>query len=146
MSQYFDMGDETLWNPSTGASRLFLRLVEAFEAELGLPSGIGPMEDDECQIDPVTLEAFLNALLAHHQRTTHAVILTFSEGFTAALLVLAQRAGVEVRWPPPDNDQEDKSQNTQGSTRPAASANNDVTAKADRLLRKARELDQFMGR
>jgi hypothetical protein len=43
MSQYFDMGEETLWNPSNGASRLFQRQVAVFESELGLPSGIGPM-------------------------------------------------------------------------------------------------------
>ncbi|WOX17170.1 DUF6086 family protein [Streptomyces sp. N50] len=38
---YFDAGDETLWNPSNGAGRLFLRQLELFEAELKLPSGIG---------------------------------------------------------------------------------------------------------
>ena len=40
MSMYFELGDETLWNPSTNAGRLFMRQVEVFEAELGLPSGI----------------------------------------------------------------------------------------------------------
>ncbi|WP_245985008.1 DUF6086 family protein, partial [Streptomyces tateyamensis] len=34
MSQYYNMGDETLWNPSNGASRLFLRQVAVFEEEL----------------------------------------------------------------------------------------------------------------
>jgi len=34
MSQYFDLGDETLWNPSNGASRLFRSQVAVFEAEL----------------------------------------------------------------------------------------------------------------
>jgi hypothetical protein len=41
MSMYFDIGDETLWNPSNGAGRLFLWQVEVFEAELGLPPGTG---------------------------------------------------------------------------------------------------------
>ncbi|MEU8927961.1 DUF6086 family protein, partial [Kitasatospora sp. NPDC048545] len=63
MSQYYDLGDETLWNTSNGASRLFLRQVAVFEAEIGLPSGIGSMEADECQIDPAVLEVFVNALL-----------------------------------------------------------------------------------
>ncbi|MEG9552478.1 MULTISPECIES: DUF6086 family protein [Streptomyces griseus group] len=44
MCQYLDMGDETLWNPSNGASRMFQRQVAIFEVELALPSGIGPME------------------------------------------------------------------------------------------------------
>ncbi|MFJ9942594.1 DUF6086 family protein [Streptomyces erythrochromogenes] len=98
MSQYFDLGDETLWNPSNGASRMFRRQVALFEAELELPSGIGPMENDECQIDPVALEVFVNALVARHRRTGHAIILALSEGFTATVVVLAERAGIRLDW------------------------------------------------
>lgn len=96
MSQYFDIGDETLWNPSDGAARLFLRQVAVFEAELGLASGFGPMENDECRIDPVAFGAFVQALLARHRRTSHTILLALSEGFVATVLVLAQRAGVEI--------------------------------------------------
>ncbi|MFB6565283.1 DUF6086 family protein [Streptomyces sp. NPDC056400] len=98
MSQYFDMGDETLWNPSNGASRMFRRQVAVFEAELGLGSGIGPMENDECQIDPVAFAAFVEALLVQHRRTSHAILLALSEGFTASVVVLAERAGIRVDW------------------------------------------------
>lgn len=98
VSQYFDLGGETLWNPSNGASRMFRRHVALFEAELELPSGIGPMENDECQIDPVALEAFVNALLARHRRTGHAIVLALSEGFTATVVVLAERAGISLDW------------------------------------------------
>ncbi|THA82399.1 DUF6086 family protein [Streptomyces sp. A0592] len=98
MSQYFDLGDVTLWNPSNGASRMFRRHVAVFEAELELPSGIGPMENDECQIDPVALETFVNALLAQHRRTGHAITLALSEGFIATVLVLAERAGIGLDW------------------------------------------------
>ncbi|MFD9408102.1 DUF6086 family protein [Streptomyces sp. NPDC059989] len=98
MSQYFDIGDETLWNPSNGAARMFCRHVAVFEADLELPSGIGPMENDECQIDPATFETFVNALLARHRRTSHAIMLALSEGFVATVLVLAERAGITVDW------------------------------------------------
>jgi hypothetical protein len=98
MSQYFDIGDETLWNPSNGASRMFQRQVTVLEAELELASGIGPMENDECQIDPITFEAFVNALLARHRRTSHTIVLALSEGFVATVLVLAERAGITVDW------------------------------------------------
>ncbi|MEU6477984.1 DUF6086 family protein [Streptomyces sp. NPDC047017] len=98
MSQYFDVGDETLWNPSNGASLMFQRQVAVFEAELELPSGIGPMENDECQISPNTLKTFVDALLAKHRRTSHAIWLALSEGFIATVLVLAERAGIEVDW------------------------------------------------
>ncbi|MFD3423776.1 DUF6086 family protein [Streptomyces decoyicus] len=67
LSQYFDMGDQTLWNPSNGASRLFISQVSLYEAELGLPSGIGPVKADECQIEPTKFKAFVDALLAWHR-------------------------------------------------------------------------------
>ncbi|PBC86909.1 MULTISPECIES: DUF6086 family protein [unclassified Streptomyces] len=98
MSQYYDMGDQTLWNPSNGVSRLFLRQVALHEEELALPSGIGPMDADECRIDPTDFTAFVDALLARHRHTGHAVMIALSEGFVATVLVLAERAGIEVDW------------------------------------------------
>jgi hypothetical protein len=100
VSQYFVVGDETLWNPANGVSRMFRRQVEVFEAEWELASGIGPMENDECQISPTTFEAFVNALLTRHLRTSHPIMLALSEGFTATTLVLAERAGITLDWPP----------------------------------------------
>lgn len=101
MSQYFEVDGMALWNPSNGASKLFLRYVALFEEELGLPSGIGPMENDEAQISVEELEPFVAALLAWRGRTNHAVMTALADGFIATLLVLAGRAGVEVRWPEP---------------------------------------------
>ncbi|MFI1584712.1 DUF6086 family protein [Embleya sp. NPDC020630] len=98
MSQYYDMGEETLWNPSNGASRLFLGQLAIFEAELRLPSGIGPMEDDECEVDPARFEVFVNSLVARHRRTQHAVMRVLAEGFVTTVLALGGRAGVDVRW------------------------------------------------
>lgn len=99
MSQYFDIGDETLWNPSNGAARLFLRHVRLYEEELGVPSGFGPMENDECEIDPAVFGTYVDALLDLHDRTRHGIIDALSEGFVATVLVLAERAGVGVRRP-----------------------------------------------
>ncbi|MFE4594621.1 DUF6086 family protein [Streptomyces laurentii] len=99
MSQYYVMDDQTLWNPSNGASRLFLRQVEVFEAELELPSGFLPLPlRDECAVDKAALAAFVDALLTRHRATSHGVLLALSEGFVAAVLVLADRAGVDVDW------------------------------------------------
>ncbi|MFF5532124.1 DUF6086 family protein [Streptomyces cinerochromogenes] len=98
MSQYFDIGDETLWNPSNGAARLFLRQVEVFEAELELPSGLGPMRNDECRIDPEVFGVFVHALLARHRRTGHPIVLALSESVVGVVVVLARRAGIDIDW------------------------------------------------
>ncbi|GFE12633.1 hypothetical protein Sgleb_06800 [Streptomyces glebosus] len=146
MSQYFGMGEETLWNPSNGAARLFLRQIAVFEAELGLPSGVGPMENDECQVDPVALGAFANALLAQHQRTRHAIVLALSEGFLATLLVLAERAGAEVGWTPADNAQDDGLRDLQVSPHPRTPAPSAKKAHGGQLRTKMQELARFMAR
>ncbi|MFE4059357.1 DUF6086 family protein [Streptomyces sp. NPDC059096] len=98
MSQYYDLGDRTLWNPSNGVSRLFMSQVTVYQAEVGLPSGIGPLEADECQIDSITFAVFVDALLAWHSRTRHTVMATLSEGFVATVLALAEIADIEVSW------------------------------------------------
>ncbi|MGF0164881.1 DUF6086 family protein [Streptomyces koyangensis] len=95
MSQYYDVGDETLWNPSIGASRLFLAQVRLHEDELGLASGLAPMDMDECKIEVGAFREYTEALVARHLRTGHRVILALSEGFVATVLVLARRAGIE---------------------------------------------------
>ncbi|MEV3933717.1 DUF6086 family protein [Streptomyces sp. NPDC049944] len=98
MSQYYKLSDRILWDPSNGASRLFMSQVTAYQAEVGLPSGISPMEADECQIDPIAFAAFVDALLAWHSKTRHAVMATMSEGFVATVLALAEKANIEVNW------------------------------------------------
>ncbi|MCX5078603.1 DUF6086 family protein [Streptomyces sp. NBC_00513] len=137
MSQYYDMGDETLWNPSDGASRLFMSQVRVYEAELGMPSGIGPMQADECQIDPIAFKEFVDALLAWHRRASHAVMAALSEGFVATVLVLAERAGIEVNWQPAGNG------GLKDVQVPAASVSSEG-AWAAALQCKSRDLGRFM--
>lgn len=142
MSQYYDLGDRTLWNPSNGASRLFLRQVAVHEAELGMPSGIGPMENDESSLDAVAFEAFADTLLAWHRSTTHGVMIALSEGFVATVLVLAERAGIEVRWPANDPAVSPARTDVQVPAPPAS----DADAWTAALREKARELARFMAR
>ncbi|GGT62786.1 DUF6086 family protein [Streptomyces purpureus] len=146
MSQYFGLGDETLWNPSNGASRMFRRQVAVFEAELELPSGIGPMENDECQISPDTFETFVNALLAKHRRTSHAIWLALCEGFIATVLVLAERAAIKVDWERHGAAPEAPLEDVQVSTVTGMSAPADAAAWAAGLREKARELGRRMPR
>ncbi|MFI0156769.1 DUF6086 family protein [Streptomyces lydicus] len=140
MSQYYDMGDQTLWNPSNGTSRLFLSQVNVYQAEVGLPSGIGPMKADECQIDPTLFTAFVHALLAWHRRTSHAVMAALSEGFIATVLVLAERAAIEVNWQPADRTEGRERKDVQVPTGPGLSEG----AWAAALRQKSRELGRFM--
>ncbi|MFF7892641.1 DUF6086 family protein [Streptomyces sp. NPDC007907] len=146
MGQYFQMGDETLWNPSNGASRMFQRQVAVFESELGLPSGIGPMENDECEIDPITFATFVHALLAQHRRTSHAVVLALSEGFTATVLVLAERAEITTDWAQLGTTPEGPREDVQVSALTGMSTPAEGDGWATGLRAKARELSRRMPR
>ncbi|MFE4698579.1 DUF6086 family protein [Streptomyces sp. NPDC056738] len=140
MSQYYEMAEQTLWNPSNGASRLFLRQVAVYEAELGLASGFGPMEADECQIDPADFKAFVDALLVRHREITHAVMIALSEGFVATVLVLAERAGVAVDWNSTGFAADDGLRDIQLPSHPPP----DHEAWSANLRGKSHELDRFM--
>ncbi|MEU6220824.1 DUF6086 family protein [Streptomyces sp. NPDC047022] len=144
MSQYFALGEQTLWNPSNGAARLFLRQVSVFEAELGLPSGIGQMRDDECQIDAAVLKTFVEALLEQHLRTSHAVMIALSESFVAIMLILAERAGIDLAWLAGSPVAYDNSKDVQVPS--AASGTISACTRPDRLRAEARELSRFMAR
>jgi hypothetical protein len=101
VSQYYELDGVTLWNPSNGASRLFLCQARVFEAQVGVVSGIGPMEADESQVSLALFEEFVSMLLAWRGRTSHAVVMALCDGFIATCLVLAERAGARLRWPEP---------------------------------------------
>ncbi|MCX4592202.1 DUF6086 family protein [Streptomyces sp. NBC_01549] len=146
MSQDYDMDDETLWNPSNGASRMFLRQVALFEAELELPSGIGPMVNDESRIDRETFAVFVDALLARHRRTSHAVMLALSEGFAATVLVLAERGGVAVDWARLGAAPDGPPENVQISACTGMSAPPEGGAWESRLRERSRELGRSMSR
>ncbi|MFI6034251.1 DUF6086 family protein [Streptomyces sp. NPDC051315] len=138
MSQYYEVDGETLWNPSQGASRLFLAHVRVHEEWLGVPSGLGPMEWDECQIDVAVFTTFVNALLERHSRTRHAVVNALSDGFVATVLALAARAGIDVRPPRPPAGLEGFT-----DVQVPSAAESDRSA---RLLAQAEELQRAMPR
>lgn len=148
MSMYFDIDGETLWNPSNGAGRLFLRQVEVFEAELKLPSGIGQGkhwgDPDTLEVDPAEYAEFARALVAWHCRTGHDIILALSEGFVATAVALARRAGVEVEMPEPGaaHERGGVQRDVQVPGNPRATPATVLTA----LDVRAREMDRWMAR
>ncbi|MFE9927281.1 DUF6086 family protein [Streptomyces sp. NPDC005774] len=148
MSMYFDIGDETLWNPSNGAGRLFLRQVEVFEAELKLPSGIGQGkysgDPDTLEVDPVVYAEFVRGLVAWHCRTGHSVILALSEGFAATAVALARRAGIEMEMPEPGAGH--VSGGVQYDVQVPGNPRTTSAAVAAALDTRAREMDRWMAR
>lgn len=99
MSQYFQIGDQVLWNPSNGVAGLFMRTAEALAPEAGLPTGLGSMENDECQVDLVAFTAFVSALVQRYERSNHPILHSLMGGFIATALVLVERGGARISVP-----------------------------------------------
>lgn len=96
MSQYFQVNDLVLWNPSNRVAELFVRTSEAVAPLVDVPTGIGPMRADDYEIDLDVFVAFVDALVAQYLSSSHAILRSLLEGFVATALVMVDRAGRTV--------------------------------------------------
>ncbi|MEH0986332.1 DUF6086 family protein [Micromonospora sp. CPCC 205556] len=96
MSQYFQVGDLVLWNPSNRVAALFVRTSEAVTALVGVPTGIRPTRADEYDIELDAFVGFVDALVVQYKSSSHAILRSLLEGFIATALVLVDRAGRDV--------------------------------------------------
>lgn len=97
VSQYFQVGDLVLWNPSNTVAQLFARMTEAMVPVAGCPSGVRTdMGRDEHEIDPDSFAVFVNALTARYLSTSHPILTAMLRGYLPAALVMVQRSGRDV--------------------------------------------------
>ncbi|GAB3337742.1 DUF6086 family protein [Micromonospora halotolerans] len=96
MSQYFQAGDLVLWNPSNRVAEWFACTSEALAELVDVPTGIGPMRADDYEIDLDVFVSFVDALVAQYLSSSHAILRSLLEGFTATALVMVDRAGRNV--------------------------------------------------
>lgn len=102
MSQVFKVGGLTVWNPSNGVGRLFVRSAQALMPVVDLPSGISqpnPGDPDEWAIDMAVFEVFAGALADTYEQSSHLILRSLMEGFVATALVLVERGGGRVGPP-----------------------------------------------
>jgi hypothetical protein len=96
VSQYFQVGRQVLWNPSTGVAELFVHVAQSLASTAGTPTGIGAVYADEYEIDPDNFAAFVNALVDRYLSSHHPIFRSLLEGFLATAIVLVDRAGRDV--------------------------------------------------
>ncbi|MEV5708625.1 DUF6086 family protein [Actinoallomurus sp. NPDC052274] len=94
---YFQVDDRVLWNPSNGVARVFVRTAEVLVPEAELPTGLGPMVEDECQVDMAAFTAFVRALIGRYEASNHRILRSLMEDFIAVALVLVERGGGTLR-------------------------------------------------
>lgn len=100
MSCYFQAGDQDVWNPSNSVARVFIGQVAVLSEHIGKDSGLGPIIEDECEIDPEEFAGFVGALLEEYERSNNRPLRALLEGVLGIGLVLVERGG----WPIPGAD------------------------------------------
>jgi uncharacterized protein DUF6086 len=69
---------------------------EAVAPTVGLETGIAPVVADEYEIDLDAFTVFVDALVHRYLSSSHTILRSLLEGFTATALVMVHRAGQTV--------------------------------------------------
>lgn len=97
MSCFIRIAEQDVWNPSNGVAKLFIAQAEAIASLLDERTGIGPIIDDECELDDVAFPVFVGILLRRHWSTNHPVLRNLLVGVAGAAFVLVSRADIDVQ-------------------------------------------------
>jgi hypothetical protein len=93
MSCLFEVDETTVWNPSNTVARLFQGQTEAAAETLRIASGVGPIIEDECQIDLPVFEEYLSAVVQKFHDSTHPILKSMLTALIATSWVIVERAG-----------------------------------------------------
>jgi hypothetical protein len=93
MSISFDLGDEVLWWPSNFPAHLFKGHAESIAGALKMPSGLGDIIEDECEVDLPAFETLVAAAMHRYEETTHPIVRALISSFIPTAQVLIERAG-----------------------------------------------------
>ena len=93
MSYSFEVGDELIYDPALRVGKLFLGQALAAADVFDVPSGLHPMLDGTCAVDPQVFAAFVAELQACHLQSQHPELLLLTKGVLIVALALLLRTG-----------------------------------------------------
>ncbi|CCB74094.1 MULTISPECIES: DUF6086 family protein [Streptomycetaceae] len=92
MSYYFEVGDETVWNPASRVGELYVGMLEAAAAVLKVPSGLTPGAD-ESYIDMPVFEVLVQKMLAYRIEVGHPAMSIMLDGILPLSIMLVEKGG-----------------------------------------------------
>jgi hypothetical protein len=99
VSCFFEVDEETVWNPSTASGRLFVGCARAMEEFCGADSGVSDIVDDESTVDADVFREFYGRLATLVGGTKNVVVHALTGEFLVMCAVLLERAGVDTAAP-----------------------------------------------
>jgi hypothetical protein len=96
MSQYYQVGDQVLWNPGQRTSLLYIAMAEMLAEQVKVPTGITYDFRDQYFLDVPRYVDFVDAVFRWATVTENPVFRAMVDGFLAASLVVVDRAGTAI--------------------------------------------------
>ncbi|MEW2413908.1 DUF6086 family protein [Streptomyces sp. NPDC046866] len=94
MSIFFQIDGADVWNPSNSVARLFIAQALTTGRELGFEPGIGPVVDDECNIDGQLFATFISSVITRHRETNNLPLKLLIEGIIPMGVIMLERAKI----------------------------------------------------
>ncbi|GAA2615630.1 DUF6086 family protein [Streptomyces tubercidicus] len=96
MSCFFRIDDRDVWNPSNLVANAFIGQALALSKLLDQKTGIGPIVDDECEINKGDFLQFTTILIHRHRDTANPALRILLEGVASICLVLLERSETRI--------------------------------------------------
>ena len=93
MSYSFHADGEIIWDPALRVGKLFLGQALATADVLTTVSGLHPMMDGTCAVDPPIFAGFVAELQTWHLASRHPELLQLTRGLLTVALALLLRTG-----------------------------------------------------
>ncbi|MET7374396.1 DUF6086 family protein [Micromonospora arida] len=98
MSYPFQTAQTPVWDPALRVGQVYLGQARSVAEVVGVPSGLTPLRNGSCDLDPATFATFVDRLLRFYNEGRHPTLAQLLRGVLLVSLVLLQRAGGS---PPP---------------------------------------------
>jgi hypothetical protein len=102
VSVFFEVGDETVWNPANRIARLYVGMLEAAAEVLGLPTGLEVTEPDTYGIDVARFEALVKKMVAEYANAGSAVLRMLLGAVLPPSIRVLEHAGVQFAGDTPE--------------------------------------------
>ncbi|MFG1871052.1 DUF6086 family protein [Micromonospora arborensis] len=97
MSYPFQTAETPVWDPALRVGQVYLGQVRSVAEVMEVASGLTPLRNGSCDLDPATFATFVDHLVKFYNAGRHPTLSHLLRGVLLVSLVLLKRAG----GPPP---------------------------------------------
>ena len=93
MSYSFCADTEIIWDPALRVGKLYLGQARAVAEVLDVPSGLTPLINGTCRVDPEAFGAFVLQFQAWYLKSSHDVFRAMAQGVLTMSVAMLLRTG-----------------------------------------------------